>query len=245
MVCNTQAHHPMGELQHKAIIILSYKLKTTKDLLTSRAGLLAVAQLMETLKLSNRIDHVFPLPNRNRGINPSSFIQTLMLMQHEGNFHLEDVRLLETDTALKTMLGMQKLPKPTSIGDWLRKTGSHPSTPLSLQKVNKTLLSATLHTCKAITLDIDATEVIANKTSAQWTYKSNKGYMPMVGHIAQTGQVLACDFRKGNQSPSSKNLAFIQQCQGALPDGCYIKQLRIDAAGYQVAIIKHCDKEAI
>jgi len=33
-----------------------------------------------------------------------------------------------------------------------------------------------------------ATEVIAGKASAKWTYKSNQGYMPMVGHIAQTGQ---------------------------------------------------------
>ena len=36
--------------------------------------------------------------------------------------------------------------------------------------------------CKNITLDIDASEVIANKADTQWTYKGNKGYMPMVGH---------------------------------------------------------------
>ena len=225
--------------------ILPYKLKTTKDLLTSRAGLLAVAQLMEKLELSKCIDSIFPLPNSNRGINPSSYIQTLMLMQHDGSFHLDDVRHLESDAALKTILDIKTFPKPTSMGDWLRKTGAHQSTYLSLQKLNKTFLLAALHTCKAITLDIDATEIIANKTSAKWTYKSNKGYMPMVGHIAQTGQILACDFRKGNQSPNSKNLEFIQQCQEALPDGCYLKRLRIDAAGYQIAIIKHCDEENI
>ena len=225
--------------------ILPYTLKTTKDLLTSRAGLLTVAQLMEQLELSTRINSLFPLPKSNRGINPSSYIQTLILMQHEGSFHLDDVRHLESDAALKRILNIKTFPKPTSMGDWLRKTGAHQSTHLSLQKLNKTFLSAALHTCKGVTLDIDATEIIANKTSAQWTYKSNKGYMPMVGHIAQTGQVLACDFRKGNQSPNSENLEFIQQCQEALPDGCYIKQLRIDAAGYQTAIIKHCDEENI
>jgi len=225
--------------------ILPYTLTTTKDLLTSRAGLLTVAQLMEQLELSTRIDSLFPLPKSNRGINPSSYIQTLMLMQHEGSFHLEGVRHLESDTALKTILNIQTFPKPTSIGDWLRKTGAHQSTHLSLQKLNKTFLSAALHTCKGVTLDIDATEIIANKASAEWTYKSNKGYMPMIGHIAQTGQALACDFRKGNQSPNSENLEFIQQCQEALPDSCYIKQLRIDAAGYQTAIIRYCDEDKI
>jgi len=225
--------------------ILPYKLKTTKDQLTSRVGLLAVAQLLEKLELSKRIDTVFPLPNSNRGINPSLYIQTLIMMQHEGCFHLDDVRLLESDTALKTLLGIKTYPKPTSIGDWLRKTGKHHATSLSLQRTNKILLSSALHTVKKVTLDIDATEVISNKSSADWTYKSNKGYMPMLGHIAQTGQIVACDFRKGNQSPNSNNLEFIKQCQAALPEGCYIAQLRIDAAGYQIAIIKHCDEKDI
>ncbi|SFV87965.1 hypothetical protein MNB_SUP05-SYMBIONT-5-578 [hydrothermal vent metagenome] len=41
--------------------------------------------------------------------------------------------------------------------------------------------------------------MIANKANAQWTYtiyKKHKGYMPMVGHIAQTGQIVATDFRQ-------------------------------------------------
>ena len=41
--------------------ILPYQLKTTKDQLTSSAGLLAVAQLMESLALSTRVDKYFPL----------------------------------------------------------------------------------------------------------------------------------------------------------------------------------------
>jgi len=61
-------------------------------------------------------------------------------------------------------------------------------------------LKSALHQSKGITLDIDATEIIANKADAKWTYKKNKGYMPMVGHIAETGQVVACDFREGNTS---------------------------------------------
>ena len=72
-------------------------------------------------------------------------------------------------------------------------------------EVNKAVLKTTLHQRKGITLDIDATEVIANKADAQWTYKKNKGYMPMVGHVAEVGQIIACDFRSGNASPSREN----------------------------------------
>ena len=42
----------------------------------------------------------------------------------------------------------------------------------------------------------------------------------MVGHIAETGQVVAVDFRQGNIPPAQDNLAFIQQCQQSLPEGC-------------------------
>jgi len=57
------------------------------------------------------------------------------------------------------------------------------------------VLKAALHNRKEVTLDIDATEIITNKTSASFTYNSNKGFMPMVGHIAETGQIVSCDFR--------------------------------------------------
>jgi len=225
--------------------ILPYKLTTTKDQLTSRAGLLLPAQLMDTLSLSQHIDRYFPQPQSNRGFKPSVFIQTLMLMQHDENFHLDDVRHLKEDKALQMVLGLKDIPSATAIGDWLRRTGRSQTVNTAFEAVNKRLLKSALHNCKRVTLDIDATEVRANKADAKWTYKSNQGYMPMVGHIAQTGQVVACDFRDGNESPNSKNLEFIIQCQNALPDGCSVRYLRIDAAGYQIKIIKHCDDNDI
>ena len=48
---------------------------------TSRAGLLALGQLMASLNLSERIDRHFPQPKSNRGYPPSVFIQTFLLMK--------------------------------------------------------------------------------------------------------------------------------------------------------------------
>jgi len=225
--------------------ILPYKLATTNDQLTSRAGLLTIAQLMNTLKLSERLDHAFPLPKSNRGFKPSQFIQTFILMQHEGSFHLDDVSHLEEESPLMAVLGINKLPKAGSLGAWLKRMGEEPSVQAAWESVNKAILKSALHHCKGITLDIDATEIIANKVDAKWTYKKNKGYMPMVGHIAETGQVVACDFREGNASPAKENFEFIKQCQRSLPEGCYVKKLRIDAAGYQKSIIQYCDEQQI
>jgi hypothetical protein len=225
--------------------ILPYKLATTNDKLTSRAGLLAIAQLMETLQLSERIDQLLPLPNSNRGFKPSVFIQTFILMLHEGSFHLDDVRHLSDDEALRTVLDLKDIPQACTLGAWLRRMGSNKETFLALQELNKVILKSALHKLKGITLDIDATEVIASKLDAKWTYNKNQGYMPMVGHIAETGQVVACDFREGNASPSRENMEFILQCEQSLPAGCFVESLRIDSAGYQAKIIKHCDDGGI
>ena len=226
-------------------MILPYKLGTTNDLLTARAGLLSIAQLMDSLKLSERIDQHFPLPNSNRGFQPSEIIKTFILMQHEGSFHLDDVRHLHDDEALRTVLGLKKLPKATTLGEWLRRMSKKPLILDAWVKVNKSLLQSALHRCNKVTLDIDATEIVSHKADAEWTYNKNKGFMPMVGHIAETGQIVAVDFRKGNIPPAQENFAFIKQCQQALPNGCALHALRIDAAGYQTKIIRYCDDENI
>jgi len=64
--------------------------------------------------------------------------------------------------------------------------------------------------------------------------------MPMVGHIAETEQVVATDFREGNISPATDNKAIIKQCEAALPEGVAVKYLSVDAAGYQVAVLDDC-----
>ena len=222
-----------------------YKLDTTDDLLTSRAGLLTIAQLMNSLKLSERIDQHFPLPNSNRGFLPSQFLKTLILMQHEGSFRLDDVRTIQDDTALRAVLGLTHLPKATTLGDWLRRMGNHSQMQDAWVSVNQSVLACALHQCKEVTLDIDATEIVSHKSEAHWTYNKNKGFMPMVGHIAEVGQVVTVDFRKGNVSPARDNLTFIKQCQHALPHGCTVNRLRIDAAGYQSNIIEYCDEQNI
>ncbi len=163
----------------------------------------------------------------------------MVLSQHEDGECLNDIVYIAKDKAL-SLVTNQKAPTPQAIGTWLRRLGKDNQRIKALQKVNKTVLKATLNHCKNITLDIDASEVIANKADAQWTYKKHKGYMPIIGHTAQTGQIVATNFRAGNVSPAKDNLGFIKICQDALPKGTNIKKLRIDAAGYQASIIDYC-----
>ena len=135
-------------------------------------------------------------------------------MHHEGHFHLDDVRHLTQDSALRNVLGLEVIPQASSLGAWLRKMGHANDAVAALVAVNKAVLQAALHRRKKVTLDIDATEIIANKADAQWTYNKNKGYMPMVGHIAETGQVVSCDFRQGNAAQLKRTLNLSSSAKG-------------------------------
>ena len=85
---------------------LPYKLSTTNDQLTSRVGLLTVALMIERLDLSKHLDEAFPELKSNRAISASSYLETLILIQHQGLFHLDDVKHLHEDQALSQVLGI-------------------------------------------------------------------------------------------------------------------------------------------
>ncbi len=81
---------------------------------------------MDYMNLSGRIDKYFPLSKSNRGYPPSKFTKIFILMQHEGSFHLDEVRHIQDDGALCTVLDMKKLPRATTLGGWIRRIGIYP-----------------------------------------------------------------------------------------------------------------------
>ena len=144
-------------------------------------------------------------------------------MLHDGARCLEDVRHIRQDKALRKLLGLRRLPSADMLGDWLRRLGKDEVGIKALVAVNRRVLGLTLGGCRRVTLDMDATPVFAEKRAAQWTYLKRQGYMPMLGHIAETGQAVGCDFRDGNVAPATDNMGFITSCEAGLPDGVVVK----------------------
>ena len=77
------------------------------------------------------------------------------------------------------------------------------------------------------------------------TYKGFRGYMPMVGHLAENGLVVYDEFRQGNVAPAARNLEFIKQCERQMPKGKRIGYIRADAASYQAEIFNYCEERRI
>ena len=98
---------------------------------------------------------------------------------------------------------------------------------------------------KGYTLDIDATGVLSEKESAKMTYKGFKGYMPLLGHIAEDGLVLGDEFREGTVAPAARNLEFLKYCERQMPKGKKIKALRSDSAAYQAKILNYCEGKGL
>lgn len=224
---------------------LPYKLETTNDILTSRAGLTVLAEVMNQLNLAKLIDRHFPSPGSNRGYLASSYVNTFILMLNEGGQCLDDVRHLKCESELLSLLGLGSIPSADAMGDWLRRLGKSAVGINALAQINRSLISSALHKCKRVTLDVDATAILCSKKESKYTYLKERGYMPMVGHIEEVSQIVSVQFREGNESPAKDNLGFIKQCMKALPNGVSVSKLRIDAAGYQSAILDYAVEHRI
>ena len=57
------------------------------------------------------------------------------------------------------MLGLEHVPGAVAISKWLRRMGAIEGIQEALDEVNWVLLATSLRRCKAVTLDIDVTEV--------------------------------------------------------------------------------------
>lgn len=221
-------------------MVANFSVESTKEFLTSRSGLAFLGEYLDKLGFSGLVDTKLPKPGSNKGISPSSYVSSLIMMLHAGGQYLEDVRLLRDDKGLLRLLNI-KVPSADAVGDWLRRIGNQSHAMLGLTRVNNELLNQHLSTHKAggeLTLDIDATAIESGKQSAVYTYKGFTGYMPIVGHVDQF--VVAEEFRAGNVAPAANNLEFIKTCLLQMPEAHPITAIRADSASYQADILNFC-----
>jgi len=225
--------------------VLPFKLDVTRDVLTAQGGLALFGEFCVAMKLREDVDRYLPSPGSGRGFHPGSYVQPLVLMLNGGGRSLEDLRMLAKDAGLRSLLGMG-VPSSDAVGDWLRRMGARGGMS-GLRGVQRKQLKWALKRegVKDYTLDMDATQIVAEKRDAHVTYKGERGYMPMVGHLAENGLVVHEEFREGNEAPASRNLAFFRACRENMPKGKHIARLRADSASYQAEIINECERLGI
>jgi len=226
--------------------VLPFKLEITKDMITSRAGLALLGEFAVALGFNEALDKALPKPGSGAGYSANEHVYPLILMLNGGGRSLEDLRQIRDDQGLREILPLERMPSSDATGDWMRRSGVNGGL-ASLTKVNRRGLKRGLKYdgIAGYTLDIDATGIHAEKQSAKMTYKGYRGYMPIVGHLAETGLIIGDEFREGNSAPADRNLDFIKYCKQQLPKNKCIKAIRTDSAGYQAGIINYCNAKGM
>ena len=87
-------------------------------------------------------------------------------------------------------------------------------------------------------------QVEGEKAEARFTYKGDKGYMPMLGFLFEPAICLLDEFRDGNESPAAGHTAFYRQCKERMPKGKRIARYRADSASYQAELINELEDDS-
>ncbi len=227
--------------------VLPFKLEATDEQLTAHGGLALFGEFLHAMHVPQQLNAALPAPGSRIGYHPSQFVEPLLLLLlHGGGRTLEDLRQIREDVGLRTLLRFPVLPSADATGDWLRrmgeKTGLAGLAVVNQQQIRRALKRDLI---TDYTLDLDATQIVAEKQDAHWTYKGERGYMPMLGHLAENGLVIGEEFREGNEALASRNFEFTQACAAQMPKGKRIAPVRADSAAYQAAVFNWCEAQKV
>lgn len=228
--------------------VFPFKIEITRERLTAHGGLALMGEFNNGIGLSALTDKYLPQPMSNRGFMPSKYVDSTVLMLEGGGSRLEDIRELEHEEGLMKIIERDNIPSPDATGDWLRRMGDKESGGLEgLDKVREAINHRIMRRdgIKEYTLDADATEIEAEKEDAFYTYKGNKGYMPMLGFLYENNLCLYDEFREGNVAPAFGQKEFYDECKKRMPKGKRIKNYRADSASYQAELINTLEEDGV
>jgi hypothetical protein len=227
--------------------VLPFKLELTNEKLTPHAGLVLAHEFHLGLGLGRLVDEQLPAAGSNRGYGPSEVVLPLVLMLLGGGSDLEDIGVIARDRALREAARLKQVPAPSTLGDWLRRTGQSDAGMSGLAGVNDRLTRCRYRRVagREHTLDVDTTIIAAHKQEATRAYDGTMGYQPMVGFLADTRWLLHDEFRTGSAAPQAGGVEFIQACQQRMPAGHQITELRSDSAFYNHAVTDDCHRQGI
>ena len=205
-----------------------YKLSTTKQAVTSFAGLPLLLGMAKSLGLEEKLN-ALPIKERARGYSPAEATFTLMGLLQAGGVALDDVSLLRGDEGLRRLLGA--MPAANTLGEWLRRFNR--KSVWLLGKIQLWVAVKVIRACglKSIILDVDAFFLESEKSDVKMNYEGLKGYNPVAVTCAELMMPMAGIFRPGNASPMAHLSGLLKRVIAELP-GIKIR-VRSDSAGYQ------------
>ena len=205
-----------------------------------------LGEFIAAIGLRELIEGNLPQPGSNRGYKPWEYTEAMIYMLMAGGSSLEDIRELRREEELLKEIGLRRLPSSDAMGLWLRRMealGGLQGLEKVVKQINERIMR--FEGRQEYTLDVDATEVVAQKQEAAYTYKGNKGYMPVFGFLYENSLCIYDEFRNGNESPGARQLEFYRKCKEQMPKGKRIRYYRADSASYQAGLINELEADGV
>ena len=218
---------------------------------TAFAGVGLLVELYRQSGASEAGEQALPKKRSPKGLRQGEMVESFVLLSALGGESLEDMERLRQDQGLAALLGYTP-PAPETARQWLDRFHDEEAMAgrpeqgsflppeaaglAGLRAVNQRVVSAYVHAVrpgKEVTLDVDAHLVESAKADAKVCYEGYRAYQPMEVVWAETGLVLADEFREGNV-PASKDIRrLVDAAAESLPSGEWTVRVRSDAAAYE------------
>ena len=213
--------------------LCDFKITTTKQAITSFAGLPLLLGMAKNLGLEEQLN-ALPLKERARGYKPAESAFALMGLIQSGGEALDDVSVLKGDEGLCELWG--SMPAANTLGEWLRRYGR--KTVHQLGRIQLRTAAQVVRACKLprVTLDVDSFFLESQKSDVEMNYEGLWGYNPVAVTCAELKMPMCGIFRKGTASPMANIAALLKRAMSALP-GMRLR-VRSDSAGFQAKVVR-------
>ena len=192
---------------------------STRGNVTPYGGVALAAQLVEALGMRQEIDASVTLLRRHRPYTDSDHILSLAFASFCGARTLDDIDVLREDEAFLDAVGMQRIPDPTTSGDFLRRFSEDDLGHLmeAFNRIRTRVWASLSRKQKELaTIDVDATLVDTygeRKEGTDFNYKGGFGYAPLLVSLANTKEPRYIRNQPGNR-PS--NDGFTTEVEAAI-----------------------------
>lgn len=229
------------------------------EVVTPHAGVTLLIEVGRMSGVMASAERSLPAKRSSKGLGQGQFVEAFVVLSALGGECLDDLDVLRRDEGLAAILGYQ-LPAASTGRQWLDDFHDEKlldDRPLQgsfipeesarlaglrsvVERTVRAYVSA-VRPAALVTLDVDAHLVESSKEIALKTYEGFPGFQPLIVSWAETGLILADQFRDGNV-PAGKGIKdLVEQAYLALParEGGWQVQVRSDTAGYQYECLDH------